>query len=339
MDAKTNSLVLVLILTLCSSLAAQITSYRFAGAVAHDFYDSRFEFYVPGWDPALGDPIEGTFSFDPSLELELDNVHAGRGHASFGKPSAIEATVGGRTFVASQMELSVVDGVESDSLDLFALNSVEIEDREASFSFGVSLHDMDATMTDGVVLPGSLDAADELTGWMTIALTGPGFYFDIHELEEIAPRVVGDFDSDGKVDGADIDLLAAEIHSAEIRRSEGLWARPSPQFDLNFDLDADSDDFQTLIRQVLETDFGDANLDGLVNQIDLSTIQENLFSSGGWANGDFDGNAFVDASDFNIWNLASTKGLGAAVPEPYGMPFSWTIMSLSLLLLRRTHVT
>jgi hypothetical protein len=64
---------------------------------------------------------------------------------------------------------------------------------------------------------------------------------------------------------------------------------------------------------------GDANLDGLVDLIDLSTLASSFGASGSgiqWVNGDFNGDDAVDLVDLSL--LATNFGSGASVPEPAG---------------------
>jgi len=52
---------------------------------------------------------------------------------------------------------------------------------------------------------------------------------------------------------------------------------------------------------------GDANDDGVVNQIDCEILRSNYGSPGGWAEGDFDGNFIVDLLDCDILEIAGVE--------------------------------
>ncbi|MEX2186265.1 MAG: LamG-like jellyroll fold domain-containing protein [Pirellulales bacterium] len=99
----------------------------------------------------------------------------------------------------------------------------------------------------------------------------------------------GDFDLDNDVDADDVDLLFAAIASGA--------------HDTFYDLTADGlvtfDDAADLVRNVLGTEFGDANLDGRVDRADASIVGRNFGYAGGpaWARGDFDGDGQVALLD------------------------------------------
>ena len=62
----TARIAVVLLGMSAATIHADITSYRFAGTV-HENYVTPDWGIAFGWDPAIGDRIEGTFSFDTSL--------------------------------------------------------------------------------------------------------------------------------------------------------------------------------------------------------------------------------------------------------------------------------
>jgi hypothetical protein len=133
---------------------------------------------------------------------------------------------------------------------------------------------------------------------------------------------VGDDDlPDDLLDSRDLDALLGAIHTGSL--------------DLLFDLNSDSlindADLQTLLG-LLDSQLGDANLDGLVNAADLADWHSNYGSPGGWADGDFSGNALVDGQDYLLWqrnctNAADTVGT-LVVPEPCTWCLSWLALVL-----------
>lgn len=118
---------------------------------------------------------------------------------------------------------------------------------------------------------------------------------------EIPQGILGDFNGDSLVDADDIDILFADLGD--------------PALDLDGDSDSDQDDVDYMISTILETAFGDANLDQSVDLLDLSALASNFNSTGvGWAEGDFNGDTGVDLLDLSL--LASSFGFAAVVPEP-----------------------
>jgi hypothetical protein len=129
----------------------------------------------------------------------------------------------------------------------------------------------------------------------------------------------GDFNGDFAVNATDIDLLFANLNSADLA------------FDLDLDLAVTTNDVNFLLEQILNTTLGDANLDGSVDAVDLEIWNASRFSSGtGWALANFDGRGGTDASDFHIW-LAHRgfSSVAASIPEPASsslsllLAFSW----------------
>jgi len=100
---------------------------------------------------------------------------------------------------------------------------------------------------------------------------------------------------DGKVDCADIDY---------IRDNFGDWSDLNVAVaidlscDMDGDLDVDEDDVAELVQTILGTDYGDVNLDGVVDATDESIINTNMgMTDAGWCDGDMNGDGVVDADD------------------------------------------
>ena len=112
----------------------------------------------------------------------------------------------------------------------------------------------------------------------------------VTEADELVP---GDFDADGDTDAADIDLLGQALKNdvSDLR------------FDLNRDGKISVDDMDVMIHDILNTHYGDANLDLRVDHRDLEIIQKHMFQHvSSWSQGDFNLDGAVDGSDFNVWN-------------------------------------
>jgi hypothetical protein len=141
--------------------------------------------------------------------------------------------------------------------------------------------------------------------------------------------VAGDFNRNGSLDAADLDLLAGGIIAKD------------PHFDLDGDNDTDLDDRLKWVTDLKMTWLGDADLNGEFNSGDfVSVFTAGKYESGGaatWSEGDWNGDKRFDSGDF----VTAFQGGGyekgpraavAAVPEPC----SSVLGSLVLLGLLRT---
>ena len=125
----------------------------------------------------------------------------------------------------------------------------------------------------------------------------------------------GDFDNDGQLTAADIDLLSAEVRAGT----------NNAQYDLNGDAAVDDDDRQVWVGSLRNTYFGDADLDSeftsgdLVLMLSSGTYEADVAS--GWESGDFNGDGRTDSSDL-VTALADggyevgPRAAVSAVPEP-----------------------
>ncbi len=106
-------------------------------------------------------------------------------------------------------------------------------------------------------------------------------------------RGVGDFDGDGAVDAADIDLLCDAVIAGDL----------DPQFDLDESGSLDLADLDVLVVDILAAGPGDTDLDGVFNSRDLIRV----FQAGkyerpdagrvGWAEGDWNCDGRFDSKD------------------------------------------
>lgn len=106
--------------------------------------------------------------------------------------------------------------------------------------------------------------------------------------------VVGDFDNDGRVGLADIDLLCAGIRARDLR------------YDLNSDGTLGQPDLRFMIKDILNTSFGDANLDKLFNSSDLIRVfvaaeyEDSIPGNSTWAEGDWNCDGDFNTSDLVV---------------------------------------
>ncbi len=118
---------------------------------------------------------------------------------------------------------------------------------------------------------------------------------------------LADFNDDGRLNDKDVDLLALSI-----RRDQY-----DDRFDLNSDDQVDFTDQEILVRDVLRTSFGDANLDRRFDSQDLLLVlssgvyEDDLVGNATWVLGDWNGDGEFDSQDFV---LAFTLGGYVALP-------------------------
>jgi hypothetical protein len=129
--------------------------------------------------------------------------------------------------------------------------------------------------------------------------------------------VRGDFNGNGVLDAADIDILSASVRSGQFET----------RLDLNGDGSLSQADRTIWVNQLAKTFFGDSNLDKEFNSSDLVFVftagqyEDGRPLNSTWATGDWDGNGEFDSSDFVV---AFTEGAyeqgpmpgAAGVPEP-----------------------
>jgi hypothetical protein len=111
---------------------------------------------------------------------------------------------------------------------------------------------------------------------------------------DLGDNVYGDFNGDDVADAYDIDLLFDAVNRISQNPDFVLsGTRPTAdEFEIDF-----------YVRDLLGTEFGDANLDGAVDAIDFGIWSNHKFQPcTGWASADFNGDGKTDVSDFNGWN-------------------------------------
>jgi hypothetical protein len=129
--------------------------------------------------------------------------------------------------------------------------------------------------------------------------------------------ILGDVNFDGSVNTDDIDALAAAANAMST--------------DLLFDLNGDgvvnfvangageSSDSDFLVRTLLGTEYGDANLDGKVGILDLDLLGQGFSGLGvGWLFGNFDGQGTTGILDLDL--LGQNFGFVAAPPAALAVP-------------------
>jgi hypothetical protein len=142
----------------------------------------------------------------------------------------------------------------------------------------------------------------------------------------------GDFNLDGLVNSTDIDALAAAAAANSTDPLYDLDGDGIATYAIGQPNSPNPSDSDVLIYDILETRYGDLNLDGTVFLSDLNTFATNYRRAGqfGWAEGNINGsqeagtsaNPRVFLADLNAlathwrFGVGSGFGGGATVPEP-----------------------
>lgn len=148
---------------------------------------------------------------------------------------------------------------------------------------------------------------------------------------QVIEPILGDFNHNGELDAADVDLLSTEV----VNESHAVG------FNLAGDALVDGVDRVFWVETLKSTFFGDADLNGTVAFNDFLTLSGNFGQPGGWSAGDFNGNKEIDFADFLMLssNFGAPQAAAAAVsvPEPIGL--SATVgFALAGLALRKRSV-
>jgi hypothetical protein len=165
----------------------------------------------------------------------------------------------------------------------------------------------------------SIAASDPFFFVYNFGLDIPTFRAGVQAYEQLLsnPSVPGDFNGDGLLDAADIDLLTLATFSAE----------PESEFDLNSDGQVNGTDRSIWVEELKSTYFGDSNLDGAFTSGDLVAVfqrgeyEDLIIGNSTWETGDWDGDFEFGSGDFVLAFQAGGYELGprqsvAAVPEP-----------------------
>ncbi len=195
-----------------------------------------------------------------------------------------------------------------DAADVVLVNETTgstVDGANLSFAFHAATRTASWQVTG---LPGGvLPAGDYTATLQTASVTDlAGNPLAANGLEVLSfTRQTGDADGDQVVNAADIDLVCSSFTSSS---NNGL-------VDLNGDGTVDMQDVDFLVQNVLGTQSGDANLDGVVDGQDFGIWNTHRFQSGlGWEFGDFTCDGSVDVSDFNRWNDNRFVAAAAAMP-------------------------
>ncbi len=142
----------------------------------------------------------------------------------------------------------------------------------------------------------------------------------------------GDFNASGILDSSDVSQLSEVVRSGANQRT----------FDANRDGEVGNEDINFWVYELMNTYFGDANLDGEFSSSDFVQV----FASGkfedrsrgmaSWAEGDWDGNGYFETADFvkAFTDGSYEQGPRAAVPK-VPEPNACTLAALGIVLILR----
>ncbi|QQE13220.1 PEP-CTERM sorting domain-containing protein [Planctomycetota bacterium] len=246
-------------------------------------------------DPMTGNLVivESGFFNDPQHEpkvivREIDSYNDDENLIDFG---AWQTPVTLDTSGALDDDSSVTDGRYS-AYDPYT-NTVYFYDKDGPNDGVAYNHDWYAlNLTTGQLDLVALDA-DASTG-----LYGTG---DQVEFFQLAAALLGDFNNNGMLEAADIDLLFGAVNSNST----------DAMYDVDGDNDVDADDVAHWIQALKGTVFGDADLNGSVDLLDLDALSSNYSSAATWEGGDFNGDGTVNLLDLDV--LSSNYGFAAVL--------------------------
>jgi hypothetical protein len=188
--------------------------------------------------------------------------------------------------------------------------------------FRVNTHTTDDQWAPSV----SMDAdGDFVVAWASYYQDGSdaGVYAQRYQTSS----ALGDFDDDGDVDAADIDILW------HIIRGSGSDPNADDSPNLNGDGFANEDDVDYHLANLLTAGtgrrYGDADVDGDVDGADFDLWRTRPGYSGAgtgkWASGDFDGDRDVDGADFDLWRTRPTQYPTQVGPHAALVSGQWTV--------------
>jgi hypothetical protein len=110
-----------------------------------------------------------------------------------------------------------------------------------------------------------------------------------------------DTNQDGVVNSFDIDAIYQNLTVAPSTYM-GIWPRPlaayQAQYDVNGDGVVSQADVTYELQQGFKTTYGDFNLDGHVDFNDYIDLLDHMNQSGGWAQGDINGDGVINYKDW-----------------------------------------
>ncbi len=127
---------------------------------------------------------------------------------------------------------------------------------------------------------------------------------------ELTPSPHRNLNYDSRVGAGDIDILFSQFGSADAT------------YDLNSDGAVDQEDVDYLVRDIMGRRYGDVDLDGMIDSEDLNAMIVNYDPAGlaafnGWNDGNSDGDADIDITDFlnGVRNFSPSGDMALTVDD------------------------
>ncbi len=323
MKRTTRSLLLIAMMTISASrLHGEFVTFRFEGTVSEVNFEPWPELSEDALPP-VGSAFCGFYRFD-SMAVDAASDRYQNSYHTLSPDGGVSVSIGDLQWKAPHTYIltfhdspSGIDSYEAGDwlgIDLISHPSVaNILDRW-NFQLRV-LGDQNLLSKPLPSIPPSLAAATTATLFMygdSASSTSPLPILTISaSLDSLTSGC--DLNHSGDCDASDIDLLTDIVQAGGFRFD----------LDLNSDTLLDDEDRRVLVEDMMQTFFGDINLDGQVNSVDLNTLALSwrITDATSWSQGDFNGDGNVNPSDLNDLALNWRSGVVAAasahgVPEP-----------------------
>ncbi len=250
-----------------------LKEWRIRGGVDFDFPDGRL---LPG-------DIRVIVSFDPSSPSQATRVEAFRRHYQIGNQVTLLGPYAGKlSDVRERLALQRPDTPPADDPAVIP----RLTEDEVIYRSTAPWPTQAAGQGSSLQRRFAPQWGSDVASWIAASPTPGSANFT-------PPELRGDFNNDNTIDGADLDRLCEAIRTSSTDRV----------FDLSGDDQVSQDDLTVMLRDVMDTGYGDANLDRIFNSGDLIEIfqagqyQDTIVGNSVWATGDWNCDGEFDSSD------------------------------------------
>lgn len=167
--------------------------------------------------------------------------------------------------------------------------------------FNHALHVFDVDATEGFAFAGAVEHPSQVQRSVRV---GDALYsvsedtFLAHQLDDLETQL-------GKIyylPPANGGVIPVNPTPDDIDRlfEEAATEENAEQFDIDGNALVNTDDVAFVVEAVVDSQFGDSDLDGDVDFADFLNLSANFGGSGEWADGDFDGDGLIGFADFVV---------------------------------------